>query len=137
MKWVFKKTMNTQGKIEWHKAWIFAKGYKQKERINYNIVFAHVARKEIIQLLISQVVLFKWTIFQMDVKLVFLDGVLEENINIEQSPGYIKVGKENKVLKLKKELYRLKQAPQAWNTRIDICFKENRFKQYPYKMPFM
>jgi Reverse transcriptase (RNA-dependent DNA polymerase) len=70
----------------------------------------------------------------MDVKSAFLNGVLEEDVYIEQPPGYMKVGEEKNVLKLKKALYGLKQAPRAWNTRIDTYFKENEFKQCP--MPF-
>ena len=49
--------------------------------------------------------------FQMDVKSTFLNGVLEEEVYLEQPPGYMKIGEENKVLKLKKALYELKQAP--------------------------
>ncbi|KAL9253963.1 Retrovirus-related Pol polyprotein from transposon RE2-like protein [Drosera capensis] len=55
---------------------------------------------------------------------------------LEQPPGYMKVGDENKVLKLKKALYGLKQALQAWNTRIDTYFKENGFKQCPFEHAF-
>jgi len=69
----------------------------------------------------------------MDVKSTFLNGVLEEEVYIEQPPGYMKIREEKKVLKLKKTLYRLKQAPQAWNTRIDTYFKENELKQCPYE----
>jgi Reverse transcriptase (RNA-dependent DNA polymerase) len=69
----------------------------------------------------------------MDIKSAFLNGVLEENVYIEQPPRYMKVGEEKKVLKLKKALYGLKQAPRTWNTHIDTYFKENGFKQCPYK----
>ena len=69
----------------------------------------------------------------MDVKSTFLNGVLEEEVYIEQPLGYVKEGKENKVLKLKKALYGLKQAPRAWNTRIDTYFKEHGFVQCPYE----
>ncbi|KAG8472851.1 hypothetical protein CXB51_034771 [Gossypium anomalum] len=69
----------------------------------------------------------------MDVKSAFLNGVLIEEVYIEQPPGYMKSGEEKKVLKLKKALYGLKQAPRAWNTRIDKYFKENGFKQCPYE----
>jgi len=69
----------------------------------------------------------------MDVKSAFLNGVLEEEVYIGQPPGYMKIGEEKKVLKLKKALYRLKQAPRAWNTRIDTYFKENEFKQCSYE----
>ena len=69
----------------------------------------------------------------MDVKSAFLNGVFEEEVYLEQRPGYMKIGEEKKVLKLKKALYGLKQAPRAWNTRIDTYFKENRYKQCPHE----
>ena len=76
VKWVFKKKMNAQGKIERYKARLVAKGYKQKAGIDYDEVFAPVARMETIQLLISQATQFKWAIFQTNVKSTFLNGVL-------------------------------------------------------------
>ena len=110
VKWVFKKKMNAQGKIEWYKARLVAKGYKQKAGIDYDEVFVPVARMETIWLIISQAAQFKWPIFQMDVKSAFLNGVLKEEVYLEQPPGYVKIGEEKKVLKLKKALYGLKQA---------------------------
>nr|KYP70091.1 Retrovirus-related Pol polyprotein from transposon TNT 1-94 [Cajanus cajan] len=133
VKWVFKRKMNAQGETERYKARLVAKGYRQKEGIDYDEVFAPVTRMETIRLLISQAAQFKWPIFQMDVKATFLNGVLEEEIYIEQPPGYMKSGEEKKVLKLKKVLYGSKQAPRAWNTRIDTYFKENRFEQCPHE----
>ena len=62
-------------------------------------------------MIISQAAQFKWPIFQMDVKSAFLNGVLKEEVYLEQPPGYVKIGEEKKVLKLKKALYGLKQAP--------------------------
>jgi Reverse transcriptase (RNA-dependent DNA polymerase) len=113
MKWVFKKKMNAQDEIKRYKARLVAKGYKQKMGIDYDEVFAPVARMKTIRLLISQAAQFKWPIFQMNVKSTFLNGVLEEEVYIEQPPGYIKIREEKKVLKLKKALYGLKQAPRA------------------------
>jgi hypothetical protein len=133
VKWVFKKKMNAQGEIERYKARLVAKGYRQKAGVDYDEVFAPVARMETIRLLISQAAQFKWPIFQMDVKTAFLNGVLEEEVYVEQPLGYMKAGEEKKVLKLKKALYGLKQAPRAWNTRIDTYFKENGFEQCPYE----
>lgn len=70
----------------------------------------------------------------MDVMSIFLNGVLEEKVYIEQPTRYMKLGKENKVLKLKKTLYELKQALlRAWNTRIDTYFKKNKLIQYSYE----
>ena len=126
VKWVFKKKMNAQGKTERYKVQLVAKGYKQKAGIDYDEVFAPVARMETIRLLIFQAAQFKWPIFQMNVKSAFLNGVLEEEVYLEQPPRYMKIEEEKKVLKLKKALYGLKQAPRAWNTRIDPYFKENR-----------
>ena len=63
----------------------------------------------------------------MDVKLAFLNGVLEEEVYIEQPHGYVKKGEEDKVYRLKKALYGLKQAPRAWYTRIDSYFLNHGF----------
>ena len=63
----------------------------------------------------------------MDVKSAFLNGYLEEEVYIEQPPGYVMKNQEDKVYKLKKALYGLKQAPRAWNARIDAYFQKNGF----------
>ncbi|GJZ27481.1 retrovirus-related pol polyprotein from transposon TNT 1-94 [Tanacetum coccineum] len=133
VKWVFTKKMNAQGETERYKARLIAKGYKQKTGIDYDQVFAPVTRIEMSRFFIAQATQFKWPIYQMDVKSAFLNGMLEEDVYVEQPPGYMKVRNEKKVLKLKKALYGLKQAPRARNTRIDTYFKENRFKQCPYE----
>ncbi|RVW40297.1 Retrovirus-related Pol polyprotein from transposon RE1 [Vitis vinifera] len=65
-----------------------------------------------------------WFIHQLDVKSAFLHGELEEEVYIDQPPGYVKQGYENQVYKLKKALYGLKQAPRAWYSRIDAYFTE-------------
>nr|GEW86789.1 hypothetical protein [Tanacetum cinerariifolium] len=73
--------------------------------IDFDEIFAHVARMETIRLLVSLAAQNRWKIYQMDVKSAFLNGVLDEVVYIEQPPGYAKVGEENKVLELKKALY--------------------------------
>ena len=67
----------------------FAKCYSQKDDINYDEVFALVARLETIRLIISLATQNKWRIFQMDVKSAFLNGFFEEEVYIEQSLGYL------------------------------------------------
>ena len=69
----------------------------------------------------------------MDVKSAFLNGVLEEEVYIEQPQGYEVKGEEDKVLRLKKALYGLKQAPRAWNARIDKYFRGRGFIKCPYE----
>ena len=74
-----------------------------------------------------------WPIFQLDFKSMFLHGYLEEQVFIQQPLGYIKVGNENKVYKLKKALYGLKQAPRAWYSRIEAYFLKDGFIKCPYE----
>ena len=96
VKWFYKKKMNAKGEIDRYKARLVVKGYKQKIGIDYEEVFPPVARMETIRLLISLAAQNKWSIFQMDVKSAFLNGVLEEEVYIEQPPGYTKVGKKTR-----------------------------------------
>ncbi|RDX71636.1 hypothetical protein CR513_48992, partial [Mucuna pruriens] len=60
-----------------------------------------------------------WSIYQLDVKSAFLNGILEEEIYVDQLQGFFSKGNEGKVLRLRKALYGLKQAPRAWYNRID------------------
>jgi len=83
--------------------------------------------------MISLATQHRWKIYQLDVKSALLNGFLEEEIYVEQSLGYIEAENEGKVYKLKKALYDLKQAPRAWNTRIDRYFQENGFEKCPYE----
>jgi len=69
----------------------------------------------------------------MDVKSSLLNGVLEEEVYVEQPMRYIKKGLENKVYKLKNALYGLKQAPRAWYTRIDSYFMGHGFDRCSYE----
>jgi Reverse transcriptase (RNA-dependent DNA polymerase) len=70
------------------------KGYRQKVKIDYDEVFALVARMETIQLVISQATQIEWSVNQMDVKSPFLNGVLKEEVYVEQHLRYTKSGKE-------------------------------------------
>ena len=63
-----------------------------------------------------------WHIHQMDVKTVFLNGVIEEEVYIEKPEGFEIFSSESHVCRLKRALYGLKQAPRAWYTRIDSYF---------------
>jgi len=70
-------------------------------------------------------------IFQLDVKSAFLHGELSEDVYIGQPKGYVKKGKEQKVYKLHKALYNLKQAPRAWFSRIESHFVKEGFQKCP------
>eukprot|EP00253_Pinus_taeda_P022001 PITA_22001 len=71
----------------------------------------------------------KWKVYQMYVKSAFLNGVLMEEVYIEQPPNYEKKGQDKKVCRLKKALYGLKQTPRAWYSRIDSYLLENGFEK--------
>nr|GEZ31918.1 reverse transcriptase [Tanacetum cinerariifolium] len=107
------KSMQLKGikrEVHQYKVRLVAKGYRQKVGIDYDEIFTPVARMETIRLLISLAAQNHWNIYQMDVKSAFLNGVLDEIFYIEQPSSYAKVREENKVLKLKKAFYGLKQA---------------------------
>ena len=69
-----------------------------------------------------------WSVYQLDIKSVFLHGELKKDVYVEQPLGYIQKGKEERVYKLKKTLYGLKQAPRAWYSRIEAYFVNEGFE---------
>ncbi|CAL5403117.1 unnamed protein product [Camellia sinensis] len=133
VKWVYKTKLNAQSKIEKYKARLVAKGYKQQLGIDYNEVFAPVARHDTIRLVIALAAQKSWPIFQLDVKSAFLHGDLQEEVYVDQPPGYVCQGNETKVYKLRKALYGLKQAPRAWYSRIEAYFLKSGFQKCPYE----
>ena len=116
---MFKVKLKPDGSIAKHKAKLVAKGFLQKQGIDYTEVYAPVARMETIRLVIVISSSKNWTICQLDVKFAFLNGPLEEEVYILQPPGFEIKGKEHKVYKLLKALYGLKKASRAWNRLID------------------
>jgi hypothetical protein len=107
LKWVYKLKRNPSGDIVKHKARLVAKGYVQWQGIDFEDVFALVARLESVRLLIALAAQFAWKIHQMDVKSAFLNGDLAEEVYVSQPPGFEVKGQSNKVYKLKKALYGL------------------------------
>ncbi|CAJ2632965.1 unnamed protein product [Trifolium pratense] len=126
VKWVYKTKYNEEGKIEKHKARLVAKGYSQQHDIDYNEVFAPVARWDTIRTILAIAATNHWYVFQLDVKSVFLHGELDETVYVEQPLGYQKKEKEM-VYRLKKSLYGLKQAPRAWYSKIEAYFCREGF----------
>ena len=88
VKWMFKIKKNEKGEVERYKARLVAKGYSQRKGIDYNEVFAPIARLETIRLLIALAAQNNWKISQMDVKSAFFNGYLEEKVYLEQPLGY-------------------------------------------------
>jgi hypothetical protein len=73
-----------------------------------------------------------WRVHHMDVKSAFLNGDLKE-VYVHQPPGFAIPGKEGKVLRLRKALYGLRQAPRAWNAKLDSTLKRVGFEQSPHE----
>ena len=119
LKWVFKVKKDPEGNVVKHKARLVAKGYAQREGVDFDEVFAPVARIETVRLLIALATQKGWQVHHMDVKSAFLNGDLREEVYVQQPPGFVVKGGSEKVLKLKKALYGLRQAPRAWNARLD------------------
>ena len=94
VKWVYKTKLKKNGDVEKYKARLVAKGYKQEFGVDYKEVFAPVARHDTVRLVIALATQHSWPIFQLDVKLAFLHGDLEEQVFIEQPPGYIILPKQ-------------------------------------------
>jgi hypothetical protein len=97
---------------------LVAKGFTQIPGIDYDKTFSPVACFESLCLLLALAALGDWHIHQMDVKSAFLNGVLEEEIFMEQPQGFVVSGQETQVCRLKKALYGLKQASCAWNLQF-------------------
>ena len=97
--------------------------------IDYDETFSPVACFKSLWLLLALAVLEDWHIHQMDVKSAFLNGMLDEEIYMEQPQGFIVAGMENKVCKFKKSIYGLKQASHIWNLQFHGFLLKLGFKQ--------
>lgn len=103
----------------------------QQYSIDFDEVFAPVARIETIRLLVSLAASRDWEIHYLDVKTAFLHGVLKEHVYVTQPEGFIVKGSERKVYKLNKALYGLRQAPRAWNNKLNQILEELQFRKCP------
>ena len=97
------------GSIEKYKARFVARGFSQKEGIDYEETFAPVARYTSIKTIMALASMMKWDLHQMDIKATFLNGVIEEEVYIEQPQGFEVEDKVTHVCKLKKDMYGLRK----------------------------
>ena len=113
-KWVYKAKYKSDRSVEEYKAILVANGFTQKEGFDFQETFAPTSRMTAIQLVLVLETEEGWTVYQMDVKSTFINGNLEEEVYVEQPPGFVILGFESKLCRLRKALYGLKQAPRAW-----------------------
>jgi hypothetical protein len=111
-----------------NKARLVAQGYTQVEGLDFGETYAPVARLEAIRILLAYACSHDIKLYQMDVKSAFLNGYINEEVYIEQPPGFEDDKKPDHVYKIKKALYGLKQAPRAWYERLRDFLLSKGFK---------
>ncbi|GJX69352.1 putative ribonuclease H-like domain-containing protein [Tanacetum coccineum] len=112
-KWVFKNKKDKRGIVVKNKVRLVAQGYTQEEGIDYEEVFALVARIEAIRLFLAYASFNDFVVYRMDVKSAFLYGKIEEEVYFYQPPGFEDPTFPDKVYKVEKALYGLHEAPRA------------------------
>nr|GEY87638.1 hypothetical protein [Tanacetum cinerariifolium] len=113
-KWVLKNKKDKRGIVVRNKARLVVQGHIQEEGIDYDEVFAPVARIEAIRLFLAYASFMGFTVYQMDVKSAFLYGTIDEEVYVMQPPGFQDPEFLAKVYKVEKAMYGLHQAPRAW-----------------------
>jgi hypothetical protein len=117
-KWVWKNKEGKNGEVVRNKSRLVAQGYIQKEGIDYEETFAPAAHLKAIRILLAFSVTKGFRLYQKDVKSVFLNGFLEEEVYVSQPYGFESVEFLHRMYKLRKALYGLKQAPRAWYGKL-------------------
>ncbi|GJX68113.1 retrovirus-related pol polyprotein from transposon TNT 1-94 [Tanacetum coccineum] len=114
LKWIYKVKLDEYGDVLKNKARLVAKGYRQEEGLYFEESFAPVTRLEAIRIFLSNAASKNMKVYQMDMKIAFLNGELKEEVYVSQPEGFVDPDHPHHVYHLKKALYGLKQAPRAW-----------------------
>ena len=128
-KWVYKLKINPINNNKIYRARLVARGFNQKYGIDYDEVFAPVAKPTTLRLLLTISGIQKHIVKHIDIKMAFLNGVLNENIYMKHPKGFENEKFANKVCKLNKSLYGLKQSAKCWNEVIDKFLQEQGFRK--------
>ncbi|GKD26657.1 retrovirus-related pol polyprotein from transposon TNT 1-94, partial [Tanacetum coccineum] len=134
LKWIYKVKLDELGgilKIDElggilkNKARLVAHGYRQEEGIDFEESFVPVARLEAIRIFLAFSAHMNMVVYQMNVKTVFMNGNLREEVYVSQPNGFVDLDNPNHMYKLKKALYGLKQAPHAWEAKELLMISQN------------
>lgn len=112
-KWIFTTKYRVDGFIERYKARLVARGFHQQYGLDYSKTFSPAIKATTIRLVLEVVVKKNWSIHQIDINHVFLQGTLTDEVFVSQPPGFVDQDRPNHVCRLNKALYGLKQAPRA------------------------
>nr|GEU82498.1 retrovirus-related Pol polyprotein from transposon TNT 1-94 [Tanacetum cinerariifolium] len=129
LKWIYKVKLDEYGDVLKNKAWLVANGYRQEEVINFEESFAPVACIEAIRIFIANAASKNMTIYQMDVKMAFLNGELKKEVYVSQLEGFVDPDHLARVYRLKKALYGLKQALRVWYDTLSRLLLDNNFSK--------
>lgn len=128
VKWHYALKRDSTGKIVRHKARLVVKGFHQREGIDFDEVYAPVSKHATVRFMLSHAAAEDCELHQLDIKTAFLNGDLEEDVYVQQPPGFHQ-GDSNMVCHLKKALYGLRQAPRQWHKKLDAALEKYGF--YP------
>nr|GEY47427.1 putative ribonuclease H-like domain-containing protein [Tanacetum cinerariifolium] len=128
-KWILKKKKDARGIVVRNKARLVVQGHKQEEGINYDEVFASVARIEAIRLFLAFASYMGFMVYQMDVKSAFLYGEIEEEVYVTQPKGFEDPHNPRHVYRVVKALYGLHQAPRAWYARLSTYLLKHHYRR--------
>nr|GEV83756.1 reverse transcriptase domain-containing protein [Tanacetum cinerariifolium] len=113
LKWIYKVKLDELGEILKNKARLVARGYRQEEEVDFKESFVPVARLDTIRIFLAFAAHINMIIYQIDVKMAFLNDILHEEVYVSQPDGFVDKDNLNHVYKLKKALYGLKHAPRT------------------------
>ena len=139
-KWIFKTKRDLKGNVDRYKAQFVAKGFTQREGIDYKETFCPVSLKDSFRIITALVAHFDLELYHTNVKTAFLNGDIDETIYVMQLENFVSGDPKNMVCKLKKSIYRLKQTSRQWYFKfhqviISFSFEMNLF--YGSKYIFM
>ncbi|GJT68767.1 putative ribonuclease H-like domain-containing protein [Tanacetum coccineum] len=128
-KWILKNKRDARGIVVRNKARLVAQGHRQEEGIDYDEVFAPVARIEAIRLFLAFASYLGFMVYQMDVKSAFLYGRIDEEVYVTQPKGFVDPQHPKKVYKVVKALYGLHQAPRAWYATLSTFLLKHGYRR--------
>nr|GEW44006.1 hypothetical protein [Tanacetum cinerariifolium] len=136
-KWVYRNKKDERGVVVRNKARLVAEGHRQEEGIDYDEVFAYVARIEAIRIFLAFASYMGFIVYQIDVKSAFLYGTINKEVYVIQPPGFVDPKFPNKVYKIVKALYGLHIAPRACSTKKSWCVEFEELMKNRFQMSSM